>query len=340
MNWRFYKGFSIYENGSGPVYATPHSGPAIEIPTVRDDNSDTVASLCWIKTGGTLVIGTITRKRIWGVDYNRDPPPMKLAISMYPEFVADKNRDKLRAFRDRYAFVAKSRSDYEERLRIYNSFWSTVGNLGSVIILIHRKFGRIKNYPSVMDIVTYEGRGVDSATISRVVQEINQKYGKSLRGLAPYYKRFVMTETLRVVSRIERIFGGFGLENLEAEYKVWLKQDLSVIERLADPEVVQQLKQKFNKRNFLAAVRNVLSKKIPPVVTIENFFKGRKALSMKSKFFNRHFLIMEAEVNAFLGCWHPHLAANIITDIVNMLRGAKLYKHLGIRQTRMADFMT
>jgi hypothetical protein len=339
MYRRFEKGFSVYKNADNPVWVAPHSGSAFETPTSRDWNSDTVASLCWLKSGGSLVLSTVTRKRIWGIDYNRDPPQAAHAIRMYPEFVADRNRPRLQDYRSRYAFVARNKADYDERLRMYTDFWTTVGNLGSIIIMCHRKFARLKNYPSLIDIVTYEGRGVDTHIITGVIDQINKKYGRQLKRIGKHYRMFLLTETKRITERIRRVYGEFDLEKTDIEYHLWLKEDIANIKRLAGDLSCQALETELCIKNFLGAVKQALKLQITPSVTLENFFKGKKALSVKSKFFERHFLVMEAEVNAFFGYWYPDLAAEIILDIVSMLRGAKLYKKLGIRQTNMADFL-
>ena len=339
MYRRIEKGFTVFRNGDNLVWVAPHSGFSFETPTSRDWNSDTVASLCWIKTGGSLVLSTITRKRIWGIDFNRDPPSKEHALKMYPEFQADKDRSKLAKFRSKYAFVARNVTDYHERAKIYESFWTTVGNLGTIIINVHRKFSRMKNYPSLIDIVAYEGKGVDKETVKEIISQINLKYGKVLKRISNSYKKFILTDTKRVCNRISRVFGDFAIENLEAEEEKYLKEDIEVIRKFATQPTIHELEKKFTKVNYLKAVKEALKKPIIPEVTLEQVFKGRKALSAKSKFFNKQFLIMEAEVTAFLGYWHPQLAAKIILDIVSMLRGAKLYKHLGIRQTSMSDFI-
>ncbi len=339
MYRRFEKGFSVYRNADNPVWVAPHSGSSFETPTSRDWNSDTVASLCWLKAKGSLVISTVTRKRIWGVDYNRDVPPMALAMKMYPEFVADKNREKLKQFRSKYAFLARNKSDYAERLRLYTDFWSTVGNLGSIIIMTHRKFARMKNYPSLIDIVTFEGKGVDTEIIKKIIAEINNKYGKLLVKTGKYYRAFVLSETKRIAERIKRVYGEFDLKKTDIEYHLWLKEDIANIKRLMGEDCCPELEKDFTLRNFIGAIKDVLKVPIAPRITLENFFKGKKAMSVKSKFFEQHFLVMEAEINSFFGYWYPDLAAEIIVDIVTMLRGAKLYKKLGIRQTNMADFL-
>ena len=67
MDISFRKGYCAYKNKDNGIFiVTPHSGPAFENSTARDDNSETVASLCWKKVGGTLIVATVARKRLWG----------------------------------------------------------------------------------------------------------------------------------------------------------------------------------------------------------------------------------------------------------------------------------
>ena len=82
-------GFLVYENGKDIVWVVPHSGPALETPTSRDARSDTVASLCWLKVGGRLVVSSTPRKRALGIDFNRDPPPLGRSLRHYPLFMKD-----------------------------------------------------------------------------------------------------------------------------------------------------------------------------------------------------------------------------------------------------------
>ena len=87
-------GFTIYKNGYGPVWVCPHAGPAFESPFDRDENSDVVASLCWLQTGGSLVISTISRHRALGIDLNRDAPERDSANLLWGEY--EKNPDSKR----------------------------------------------------------------------------------------------------------------------------------------------------------------------------------------------------------------------------------------------------
>ena len=81
MKIEFKRGYTVFKKGKMDcVFAALHSGPAIENPVHRDDNSETIASLSWKEMGGTLIVGGVSRDRLWGIDYNRDVPALSLAL--------------------------------------------------------------------------------------------------------------------------------------------------------------------------------------------------------------------------------------------------------------------
>ena len=314
----FYKpGFSVYRNREDPVYVVPHAGPAFETPTSRDENTDTVASLCWMVTGGKLIISTISRKRLLGVDFNRDPPSRTKAMDFYPKFIEDKEHTDLQDFRQKYAWVAKDEKDHREKHRIYNNFWKSVKEDGELIVFMHRKFTRLKNYPSVIDIVTYGGSGINMEIVKAALKRINRKYSKFFQRIAPLYKEAIMAEEKRVIDRIKTIFGEFSLEKMKAEYRANIMNDIDIAKRFADRNVMRRLERKFSERNFLSAIRNAL-KKGRPLVTMETIFKGAQALSQKKPLFEK--TVLEIESDSFVNYWYPNETANIILELLKIIR--------------------
>ena len=162
----FYRrGYIVYkEKGSDFTYVAPHSGPALEIPTSRDDNSETVASLCWMRTGGSLILSTMPRKRSFGVDFNRGIPKKSESLELFKNFMEDQTPKRLYKFRNKYAWSAHNDEDHRKRLKIYQSFWNEVKS-GNTIALIHSAFNRLKLIPSIMDISTFESKGVDKKVL-------------------------------------------------------------------------------------------------------------------------------------------------------------------------------
>ena len=339
MNVQFYPGFSLYRLADDPVFVAPHSGPAFEIPTSRDDNSDTVASICWMKTGGALILSGIPRKAVAGIDFNRDIPPEKLSLSMWSDFLGDVHSDELASYRRRYAWVAKNSADHEARLRIYNNFWGLVRK-GNIVVFVHRKFTRMKNFPSMMDVITYQGRGVDNAIISDIVEKVNEKYADFFFKVEHKYKQAILLEQQRVVDRIEGLFSGFSLKTMRLDYRKHVLEDMAVVRRFADRRFYKRLKHNFNKNNFMLACRSALKKPNVPGITVESIFKGSKARRSKAPLFKRdHKIVMEVECNQFLGYWYPDVAAEIIVDILSRLREVDAYSRLGMKQTHIGAFL-
>ncbi len=93
MKVDFKRGYSVYTKGNSElVFVAIHAGPAIENPVHRDDQSETVASLAWKEMGGTLVVSGISRDRLWGIDFNRSIPSVKMALKFYPKFMDSSER--------------------------------------------------------------------------------------------------------------------------------------------------------------------------------------------------------------------------------------------------------
>src|SRR3989338_10969617 len=176
------KGFTVYKTEGDCVVACPHAGPALERSTSRDDNSETVGSFLWRLLGGKLIIGNLSRGRILGIDFNRDIPNMKTAISMYNTVT---EKDDFYEYRKKYAWVAQDEKDYEMRLKIYQNFWAEVES-GSTIILMHRQFNRLKSLPGIMDFIELQKNKED---VVRAIDKVNNKYAPFLKKINKFYKQ-------------------------------------------------------------------------------------------------------------------------------------------------------
>src|SRR3990167_7374251 len=175
------RGFIVYKTKGDYVIACPHSGPALERTTSRDDNSETVGSILWKLLGGKLVVGNLPRDRVLGVDFNRDIPDVKTATSMYSKA---SEADEFFEYRKRYAWVAEDENDYEARLKIYQNFWAEIES-GSTIILVHRQFNRLKSLPGIMDFIELKGKKKD---IMETMTEVNREYSDFFKKVGRPYK--------------------------------------------------------------------------------------------------------------------------------------------------------
>ncbi len=335
----FRPGFIVYRNGPGPVWVCPHSGPALEIPTSRDENTDTVAALCWLKTGGTLIVSTIPRKMMFGVDFNRDVPPEDLSLLLWPKFAENGYSERLKHYRKKYAWVAQDKADYRKRFKIYSDFWNTVRRSGNVIVFVHREYARMKNFPSIMDVVTYQGLGVNKEIIKKIVSKINQKYEPFFKRISKHYKKSILLEERRAADRIKEKFSAFDLKKIKIEYKENLMKALEVIEKYADKKSWRRLKKDFSEKNFFSALRSALRTGPDPHITVEAVFRGEKAVRTKKPLFIKKNIVMEIECNAFINYWYPEVASKILIELLENLISVDRYKKLHIKQTDIIKFI-
>lgn len=342
MKPEFYRGFTVYRNLKpqwGLVLVVLHSGPSLETPTSRDMAADTVAGICAKNLNGNLVLSNTSRKRIYGIDFNRQNPPKNMALKYYHLFMDDVKMEALHDYRKKYAWVARDAGDHEERSRIYNRMWSLVRHLGSFYIMMHSKYCRIKNYPSVMDINTFAGKGVDPKIIKEVVNDINKEYKAFFRKIEPLYKDSAILEEQRAVNRIERIFSSFNLKKMKIEYKENILNGINFIERYGGVRLSKKLKAKMSKESYISAAKKAIKKSPLPCVTIERIFKGETSYGPRNQIkLGKGKILIQIEVNEFFSRFYPDDAADIIVTLIRKLRNVERYKSMGLTQTEILKF--
>jgi len=339
MEMEFREGFTIYKKGIGPVFACVHTGPSFETPTSRDDNSDTVASLCWLEMNGSLVFSNITRKRLFGIDFNRSMPPKKQALDFYRLFENDIEKKGLKKYRERYGWVASNEQDYSKRLSIYSNFWSTIRLLGNFIIFIHRSFTRMKNYPNVMDVITFQGQGVDKKIVEEIVKKLNKKYQPFFSDIESAYKGSVIREQKNILDRVEEKFQSIELSKIEVGYRENMRNDLNVIKKYASKRLFARLERNFTKTNFILTSKNAMKNMPTPHITVESIYSGRLCLGPKRHLLGMNKVVLVIECNKFINYWHPDIAAQIIVDMVRKIKSVKKYRNMGFGQTQILKFL-
>jgi hypothetical protein len=317
------KGYTVYRTQGDYTYVCPHSGPALELPISRDDNSETIASLCWMRTGGNFILSNLSRKRAYGVDFNRKVPPHREALSMWDSFIKDENQKKMHEYRKNYAWVAKDYKDHDRRKKIYHSFWNEVRE-GKFIILMHTAFSRLKIMPSVIDITTFEGRGIDKKVLEGIVEEVNEKNKAFFKDIEKECKAYTLLEEERTINNTIRVYNTFGLQRASYDFLDNIKRDLDVIKKNVEPDVIENLKSDFTPRNFLRASKKALMKIEPPRITVEHFFKGMKSWGPRDNLFPLEGrTVMNFECTRFINFWYPHKAAEMITDIIEKVKESR-----------------
>lgn len=317
------KGYIVYrEKGERDfTYVAPHSGPALEIPTSRDDNSETVASLCWMRTGGTFILSTIPRKRALGIDFNRGIPKKAESLELFQDFMKDRAPKRLHSFRNKYAWASFSEEDYRKKMKIYHSFWNEVKS-GQSIALIHSAFNRLKLIPSVIDISTFDGKGANRKVLKEVVEDINEEYSKFLGEIDKSYKAVVLLEEERAIENIIRVSETFGLENMNPDFLENVKADLDAARAYTTKKDIKELEDNFTPRNFLRLSKKALENMGNPKVTVEHFFKGTKSVAPKKQLFSvnrKDRVVLNFECSRFINFWYPHTAAEMIVKILERI---------------------
>ncbi len=322
MRISFRRGYTVYSTPGNVTYVALHSGPALETVTSRDENSETVASLCWLKTGGKLVVSGLSRKMSFGIDFNRGIPPKRDALKLFEDFMKDENRERLFEFRKKYAWSAASEDDYKRRLGIYRSFWEEVKK-GDFVVLVHRCYTRMKNVPMLMDFTSFDGKGIDKGILEEAVKEVNRKNEKFFKKIEKEYKAVTLIEQERVARTIERVYGKFVLgKRNSSDHAYNIHADMEVIRKLCPKDVFEKLSENFSPRNFLYACKKALENADTPRVTVEHVFKGLRSIGPKKQLLSKRRKVINVESTAFLNFWYPHKAAEMITDVVERIRNS------------------
>ena len=214
----FKRGFIIYKDNEEPLIMCPHSGPSLINSNGRDDNSDTIGSLLRNEYKGKLVLGNMPRRRLYGVDFNRDIPELKVALESYAKFLDNEDTLFKLDYMRKYAFVAFDENDYYHRLRIYQNFWSECEN-AQTVLLIHRAYNRIKGMPSVIDFITFKGKGLEKVMIKNILNYVNRAYYDFFKEVNKMYKQMVMLETERMVVNTLRKYNKFNLNEMSLDLR-------------------------------------------------------------------------------------------------------------------------
>ena len=323
MKVRFCPGYAVYEAPGDVVFVTPHSGPAFEASTSRDEYSETISSLCWQQLGGRFVVGNVSRKMTWGIDLNREIPPEQEAIAFYPKFMMDIDTEDLFAYQRKYAWAARDATDHAHRLQIYSEFWNEVKK-GKVIVLIHRAFSRLKVMPSIMDLTTFDSQGVDRATLQHIVEHVNRKYDSFFTEVEKAYKDVIRLEQERVISTVVRRYGSFDLQKIGIEFRTNLLRDMQAIHLHADRSAVDNLEREFTPERFLEAADSALARVGKPRITVEQVFHGLLATGPRQQLFpTTDKIIIQFEPTSFLSFWYPAVGAELICEIIQGVRKAQ-----------------
>jgi len=317
MDPQFKKGYLLYEkNELTPALVCPHSGPAITTPIARDDHSETIAFQCWKELGGKLIISSLPRTQVFGIDFNRDIPPKNLSIDLYHQIVNEPSTRDLMRFKKKYAWLAKDEDDYYKRLNIYQNFWSEAEE-SSHVLLYHKSFTKMKAIPSILDIIPIKGK---KTVINSIIHGLNKKYEPFLRGIERDFKQAVLIETKRTINRIVKKYGKFDINLIEEDTNPNFRKDINNMLKYANRFYIKKLKDKWNIANYLETIKSALRNSPHPNFTMAHVHDATLAHGPKRKLLiSPKKLILELEINAFVGYWYSEKIAEIIKDLYKYL---------------------
>lgn len=327
MQPEIHQGYTVYKKNYGPVWVALHSGPAVST-TSRDDNADGIASLCWEKTGGTLILSNVTRDMTLGIDFNRDLPNIETAMGSYQKFNNGEFNEEKKRYKGEYAFVAGTKKSYIEKMKIYKSLWEYIRNSGDFLIFMHRQFARIKNYPSAIDIITFNDCGIKKEIIRKIIDDTNHNHEDFFKRIEKSFKNVTYVEQMKKL-----ILYGLKSSTIASDVKI-MKQFCGLEEREA-------LEREINEINFMAACGSALKSMPFPEITMERVFSAELAIGPKKEIIkNRNKIAMEIEINAFMSEWYPKETSRIIIEIADKVKKVDEYKKMGFNQTQILKFIS
>lgn len=347
MEFDLHNGFIVYKNNYGPVFIALHAGHAFGSVFGRDDNSDVVCTKCWEKCGGTLILTTISRNRVYGIDFNRDIPPLDLAIEMYRKF-QNKRKRLIKQFERKYAFVAKNKTEYYSKLRVYTNLWSVIRNSGNFLVFLHRHYARLKNYPSLMDIITFKDIGIKRAILQGIIEEVNSLYSKFFRKIAKEFKEFILMEEKRIMDAGDRAafiedvktILPWCYEKIESKKSLVLGKEKDLKSILMNKETLENIQDKRIQNKIIKVFRLALKNAPTPHITLEKVFSAEFAIApLKQLLKAGNRIAIEIEVNEFLSRFYPDVAVDIVLELIRRIREADVYKKLGFTQTQILRFI-
>ncbi len=284
------RGYMLFDSGkAGPMYVAPHAAPAYEKPGDHQDHNTHFIAYRLALNGGRALVSSITRERVFGVDFYKPSPDMKTALSHYKTFESGRIGEK-RKYRKKYAWVARNRDEHKIKNTIYNNFWSEIMNCDCPVVFVHRQFFNPVRHPSLLDVVPFNHR----KKFREAVKKMNGKYRKIFEDLFPVYRKSFEFKTACVLFK----------EMVLNEYKLRLFHGRKPFIR----KRIEKFSRKMEEMPYLEItyMKNFSGTLLKMILARHNI-KNRKP-------------IVQMEVSEFLARRFPDIAVYIISDIMKHVR--------------------
>jgi len=287
MKIKIHKGFITLKSGkNGPLFIAPHSGMALNNPEGEiDRGTQSVAYHYLKKYGGSAIISLFSRERDLGIDLWR-PMPVGRKISK------------------KYAWYPFSRKYDEEKKKIYKKFWKFIFSQKSdTIIILHRQLPRVKNYPSIIDVVSIIGRGFSRKRMRKVIEKMNKEYEDRFYWLRDEYRELML------------VYIDYCLLCYKKHIKSFLKKDFITFKKTLGVQATKKLEKNFSKSLLKKYILKLIHKQPDLKITLEKNFTGKYIGKVLDPILDDR-LVVSFEINQLLSQYYPLLTAKIIHEII------------------------
>lgn len=312
----YYKdGFMIYKSGrSGPVFIAPHASYTL-CPLCRGDvGTELITAELVKRLGGMAFVSTVPRIGDHGIDYFREPASLSEAHQM---FKAKDNPDAMLKFEKKFAFFARDEEEYLEKITKYNEYWTNIRTLAkkkSLFVIVHGQGMRMKNFPSLLDIATLNGRWINEEAMKNVIQVVNKKYSNLFYDLNEDIKKYAIAwADIQLKNYIVMRFKEFA--NVRGATKHNLIRDIKRASELLRRRGVKLHSLSWN--DYLSLIETTIDRTQFRVTYQCNFngAKGKYAINRLLKHNGGEAFSMEFSV--FMNEVYPNATVNIAEEIIN-----------------------
>ena len=287
MHFRLKDHFIIINGTSrkGPTYVAPHAAVSFHKPASNQDEGTHYVAYRLVREGGRAIVSAVTRERDIGIDFFREPPPRKLALETYRLFKENRQKE-TRAFRKKYAWVARNPQEHTRKQRIFRSFWGEIAKSRGPIVFLHSQYLNPIRHPSLIDVIPFNSQN----RVRALLKDLNRKHSRLFKELLPLYKGALehKTRAIKFKKRFSMETGEQVFEGLEPK-----------IERRID-----RFERKLELMPYLE-------------LTYMRNFQGRPVRDMvKRDLLPLGVPVLHLEMSEFLTKRYPEIAAYLVKDIV------------------------
>ena len=314
----YYKeGFVLLKNSQvGPVFIAPHSTTTLS-PVMRGDaGCEFIAAMLTKRMGSLGIICTVPRAGRYGVDFFRKPADMDEALEM---FKAANNYKKRMLFEKKYAFYSQDQEEYLEKVNVHNHFWMAAETLAPkmpLYVIIHAQAMRLKNFPSILDVCTNDGKWFNESVVKEAVEKANKKNAERLARVKNHMKAYAVSWAGNWLRRsIGYRFKKFSLNAMQGTYRNDVKRDISNAARILGRNAAE-----MEKSLNWAKYEKMLEESIEATqfrITYQKSFTGKRGDGNVKKMLEKTggSAIM-FETSAFLNEMYPKTSMKLIQDVI------------------------